>query len=388
MRDGNVTMISPALRGWLSQLLGMPESVIEGMAGQLSNVILSTYHGPITLERYDSLSLSDLRAPILERGLRLFKYYPDEVNPQTGINYSRKSLESGTVHLSFPENYNDPFDCAPAFDAQKVLRNTLKRLSDYFELQVEDNGELCDYGTAVADAMNQLGEKGTPKLATLSAGTGVLDAQVLYLWILLTARNHGQIRCDDLISVINNKIENTIGLMRGCRVACFTTNCQNLYMWAHYANSHKGYCVEYETSTEKLLSLGYTNERLGSIFGNIFSVFYHPRRPDCTEIMTQLLSYSLDNELLAKLYARALCSKGFNWVFEEECRLIIQNQSDPSELPFLPPKRLYLGARARDDGGNVSELLGICRDKDIEVVRMIPQQSTYELREMLPHESE
>jgi len=373
--------ISPMIISWLSQNLNLPDAILEETASKLSDVVLSTYHGPITREQYDSLSLFDLRAPIPEKGIRLFKYYPDEENPQTGVNYSRKSLESGTVHLSAPEKYNDPFDCVPAFDAQSVLKRTLKRVSDYFGFRIEDDAEFCDYVTSVADAMNQLGEEEAPQLASLSDDGDVLNAQALYLWILLTAKRQGQITCNDIITVINNKIESTMGLIKGCRVACFTTNNQNLYMWAHYANSHKGYCVEYETNLERLTSQGFTDTQLASIIGNICSVFYHPDRPDCTDIMTQLMSYNVDNELLGKLYARALCSKGINWVFEEECRLIIQNQSSPSEFPFLPPKRVYLGAKAMDNGKDVSGLLDICRKKGIEVVTMVPQQSTYELLE-------
>jgi hypothetical protein len=32
------------------------------------------------------------------------------------------------------------------------------------------------------------------------------------------------------------------------RITCFTTNKDNLLFWSHYANSHKGFCIEFDSS--------------------------------------------------------------------------------------------------------------------------------------------
>ncbi|MBK7525892.1 MAG: DUF2971 domain-containing protein [Saprospiraceae bacterium] len=49
-------------------------------------------------------------------------------------------------------------------------------------------------------------------------------------------------------------------------VCSFTTNNNNILMWSHYANNHKGICLEFITLNERLLSemlhpIIYTNKK-------------------------------------------------------------------------------------------------------------------------------
>ena len=48
------------------------------------------------------------------------------------------------------------------------------------------------------------------------------------------------------IEDINSEINETIN--RTYRFACFTQSKTNLPMWNHYANGHKGVCLEYDTT--------------------------------------------------------------------------------------------------------------------------------------------
>lgn len=75
----------------------------------------------------------------------------------------------------------------------------------------------------------------------------------------------------------------------------------NPLMWAHYANSHKGICIEYEVTPECLSCHNNDNELL-----RLCPCAYRKHKP-----MTD--GITLDNALLAK----ASC-----WSYEEEARLI------------------------------------------------------------------
>lgn len=75
----------------------------------------------------------------------------------------------------------------------------------------------------------------------------------------------------------------------------------NPLMWAHYANSHKGICIEYEITPECLERLNNDNELL-----RLCPCAYREHKP-----MTD--GITLDNALMAK----ASC-----WSYEEEARLI------------------------------------------------------------------
>jgi hypothetical protein len=46
-------------------------------------------------------------------------------------------------------------------------------------------------------------------------------------------------------------------------VACFSAAADNLLLWAHYADGHRGFCLEFDTSDpvfEKIQRVGYTQE--------------------------------------------------------------------------------------------------------------------------------
>ena len=68
----------------------------------------------------------------------------------------------------------------------------------------------------------------------------------------LQKENYDIKEIDKFLNAFKNKI----------LVACFTTINDNMSMWAHYANNHKGYCVEYEiTNTEKIYPVFYEQFR-------------------------------------------------------------------------------------------------------------------------------
>lgn len=73
----------------------------------------------------------------------------------------------------------------------------------------------------------------------------------------------------DSVKNLNDKIFNVIDNQFG--VASLTTSFNNPLMWSHYANSHKGICIEYDLSEELknveslkslLIPVRYSNERV------------------------------------------------------------------------------------------------------------------------------
>lgn len=102
----------------------------------------------------------------------------------------------------------------------------------------------------------------------------------------------------------------------------------SLLMWAHYADMHKGLCIQYEINDDVIHKHNNSSHLLK--WGD---VRYRDRKPICSDI-------TLDNALLAK----ADC-----WDYEEESRLIYYNKnrkmSDYVPLAGFPVKAVYLGCR-------------------------------------------
>lgn len=49
---------------------------------------------------------------------------------------------------------------------------------------------------------------------------------------------------NDDFGVLLNKVAKKVAQRKG--IACFMSNCDNLLMWAHYADSHKGVCLKFD----------------------------------------------------------------------------------------------------------------------------------------------
>lgn len=85
------------------------------------------------------------------------------------------------------------------------------------------------------------------------------------------------------------------------RVCCFTTNPKNPLFWAHYANSHKGYCVKFKT-----------NNNPQSIISNTRKVYYSNDYP--------IIQFPFLSNLISGL--SVIFQKSYEWEYEEEYRSV------------------------------------------------------------------
>lgn len=198
--------------------------------------------------------------------IKLYKYEPD---CDTKLN----TLKNGKVWLACPKSFNDPFDCNiahydnelgfltpkqkkeilktiyPSFNCTRpnfVNRSLYKKIHEYYNSEDENAPELIN---AIKERYLDLG------------------------------------------------------------ICCFTASgFDNAVMWAHYANNHKGYCVEYSYSQP--LSVDLENHfRRG-----IIPVTYVQSLPQ-VELMQLLINPNKVAKNLAAI-------KNSNWSYEKEYRLI------------------------------------------------------------------
>ncbi|MGR5096595.1 DUF2971 domain-containing protein [Vibrio maritimus] len=112
------------------------------------------------------------------------------------------------------------------------------------------------------------------------------------------------------------------------RVTCFTTRKENLLFWAHYANSHKGFCVEFD-ATSFPVSMSYKVE-----YSNTYPKIEYPMPKDMRAFKPALV-------------------KSEEWAYEDEFRSIFipgaspRLKDDGESLPLTDQAitNVYLGAR-------------------------------------------
>ena len=180
----------------------------------------------------------------------------------------RSLLRDRTIYCSDPAEFNDPWDCKPHFNT------TLLDDPAEHERHVQWSVDICqrhNHGMSAADIARME--------AQLRADRGVLAEYVNEIsegmWLAIASRY---------------------------RVYCLGTDPGNILMWSHYADNHRGICLEFRTRDVVMCSA--------------LRVEYHKDFP----IMHLYSADELDN-------LRPLLAKADVWAYEREYRLIAQERS-------------------------------------------------------------
>jgi hypothetical protein len=163
------------------------------------------------------------------------------------------------IYLASPATFNDPFDCRPSLT---IYKSGPSRLS-YLEKMAQETFPFADKNT-----LNQRIEEADRKLR--SDPTYVERAYNDYI--------------------------------KKMGVYCLSKIPNDILMWSHYANGHKGICLEFDTTKDKRL------------FGQALNVDYS--KTDEYPIVNIM---DVDNP---KEYHKALLTKSNHWTYEQEWRIL------------------------------------------------------------------
>ena len=119
---------------------------------------------------------------------------------------SLRVITDGTIKFSSPDEFNDPFDCNPIVDG------------DSYEEKIKTDPHLRK---------------------TLCKQTGISPGK----WLAHKKKFLTRIRNGFSAGQYNELTQKRLG------VCCLTSNAVNPLMWAHYADSHKGFAVEFQIPT-------------------------------------------------------------------------------------------------------------------------------------------
>jgi len=103
-----------------------------------------------------------------------------------------------------------------------------------------------------------------------------------------------------------------------CNIGCFTDEIEeNIPMWAHYANQHKGFCIEYEVINKELIyPVYYTDSRIETVIFEdlVKELLYKKIYSDDTESEKRL-------KRMQSIINISFCIKHESWKYENEYRL-------------------------------------------------------------------
>lgn len=190
------------------------------------------------------------------------------------------------IYISAPSKFNDLHDCRISFSSAGLSQENYIKIMEGIELFYPN--EEAHHNSILS-----------PRLLTLLKKVIAPYAIAPKIDFDMTI-DSTQAEID-----VREEIISTTGV---CSFFCSEPN--SALMWAHYADNHAGFCVEYEVSPEP-----------GDL--NLFSVNYSSQLP--------IISAS---ELIfspVETFTRIVTTKKIEWAYENEWRIIHLNSLDPNK---------------------------------------------------------
>ena len=133
---------------------------------------------------------------------------------------------------------------------------------------------------------------------------------------------------DPTIRLIKNKInkKNMKHILNKIRIACFSTNHLNMLMFSHYADKHKGICIEYDFS------------EFNKTDTTLLEVNYE-KKLHIDNKSLQITSFSGEIKKQETSFFDLFNTKHKSWKYEKEYRVITHGINKIS----LPIKAIYCG---------------------------------------------
>lgn len=244
----------------------------------------------------------------------IFKYYPDKLERLADIKANK-------MWYAAPCTFNDVFDCDLSVDEKRIFESALS---------------MC------------------PDKRGIRAGSPI--------W-------------KELRGIIRKEIGSFRSMWETLRtqtgISCLSESEKSLLMWAHYANNHRGMCVEYD--------LPEINRQLQF---TAIPVIYSDSRICFRSINTDSI-----NQDTHTAFIESLSSKSPEWSYEKEWRIIRDKAAcgdkwDDTKkgalLDMIPPTSITLGCQAEESFER--EVLMYCQENQIRLYKMEKDESLYQLK--------
>jgi Protein of unknown function (DUF2971) len=202
--------------------------------------------------------------------------------------FTRKIIKNAAIYHSSPLYFNDPFDCQLSIDTTASFEEIVSYL-------VRNNKRLT-----LKEAKAQ-------------------------------ARNWQQhpIEFRKLVNEAAREAFSKHG------VSCYAPTCDNLLMWSHYSNSHRGLCLKFDI-TEDLKP-----------FSPLFEVEYQEKYPVLNHIKNHY----------GAVVTKLLTTKGSQWEYEHEWRVVKMGETGNHGFAHHALKEIIFGANANPKF--IDEIVGL-----------------------------
>lgn len=237
--------------------------------------------------------------------------------------YSLRNLKNAQIFFNAPISFNDPFDCSMVESSFSYKDSDVVDLYNNFQANglMGDRPQVKDYDEIPQEFVDQF-------------KAGIVGS----------------------IPDIEKKHLRDVGC------TCFSEKNDHILMWAHYANGHKGMCLEFDSTQDP--------------FDRALPITYSDSFPQINPINILIKN---EDDLLSKETLKPLLTKYDCWGYEAEWRLFHKEPRKLYGYPVGALKAVYFGAAV-----NFADLEIVClilqgQSKAIKFYRARKSKDKYEL---------
>ena len=266
------------------------------------------------------------------------------------------TIENNSVLLKTPSEYNDPFDCY--YHVSKRERCKAFKLFMNYQLFKIFYNELVNNKKQLI-----LGKLNTKiMLSNLKATAKSVNKNKRYKWMpdiemyYKFTKYINRKSDDEYLKEFNKMVDDAIEKIRhSILISCFSLRNDSILMWSHYAQSHRGVCIEYEVDDDNFKKITYSKKPIRFKLSKILEyILGH-------EFSGTKINYS-DNSFLFAV--EPVLTKFKDWKYEKEVRCAyssdeknygihdgIDDEGKKIWLFDMPVniKRIYIGCEASND---------------------------------------
>ena len=295
-------------------------------------------------------------------------------------------LKNNSVKVSHPMDYNDPFDCSIDYDKSDITES-LTLITEYYMaqefLRLWSNKDL-KVNKAMRLTMNNDKVLLNACLKICKASRyfdHITGIHSLSKKVLLNAGNYSEETYNTLESKFKDEtINKVIDIKDNSLLSCFSKTYDSILMWSHYADKHKGICIEFDRPEKDFYDVNYSKKRI------IFNL---------EEITKRYLGYQLANEKVdlndkrfTKYILKPFKTKSLDWKYEKEVRCILSSNSEGVDyneemdiyLYKMPTNitKVFLGCKIDKESNEYKELVELCSGK-IEIIELSQSDTEFKL---------
>lgn len=325
----------------------------------------------------EGISNEEMKEKMLPLSKHIFDNIPSKLfrnRPCSEMNLD--AFNEDKLYAVTPDKFNDPYDSLFRYDKEELCKAVLSSVSNEF----------------IVSLRNYFRSGGTfPEMYSIIYSQDVLDSirnnlvNTDDVIIENNVKNIEVIR-EYLRNSINNLTDEAVKSVKQLvYIACFSETIHSVTMWSHYADSHKGFSLEYDTSAFRLKcqSCDIIKQCKQAAVCNIYPVIYHRQRYDATDYLAWYIGRCLRMPIKNPdtfTTSKCLLYKSPQWSYEKEWRLIVSKINEfqdksPVCIYNIRPTAIYYGADITPINRKLLHM--IAKEKGIKEYQMYIDNRSY-----------